>query len=112
MIALLTSIAQTFPGAELVFDAIPPSFSRKTLKGFKVTRGYQAPPMPWGISIDDIPDFVRRIPGLEVVSVQTYADPFPERTRLYWMLARIPPIRRRLAPSLVHVRCKGAGRSR
>lgn len=112
VIALLTHIAETFPGAEVVFDAIPPSFSRRTLKGFKVTRDYEAPPMPWGISIDDIPSFVRRIPGLEVVSVQTYADPFPERTRLYWMLARIPPIRRRLAPSLVHARCGAPGRSR
>lgn len=103
--AWLCRIAEAFPGAEIFFDAIPPGFSRRTLRGLKVTRRYTAPPMPWGISIDDLPAFIRRVPGLRVVSVQSYADPFPQRTRLYHALSRIPPLRRRFAGSLVHVRC-------
>ncbi|WP_420347656.1 class I SAM-dependent methyltransferase [Pelagibius sp.] len=103
--ALLRRIAEAFPAAQIFFDAIPPVFSRKTLRGLKVTRRYTAPPMPWGISIDDLPAFIRRIPGLEVLSVQSYADPFPQRTRLYRTLSRIPALRRRFAASLVHLRC-------
>ncbi|HIC81112.1 MAG TPA: class I SAM-dependent methyltransferase [Kiloniellaceae bacterium] len=104
--ALLCRIAEVFPGAQIFFDAIPPAFSRRTLRGFKVTRRYTAPPMPWGISIDDIPDFVRRIPRLQVASVQSYADPFPRRTRFYRMLSRVPALRRRFAASLAHLRCR------
>ena len=103
--ALLSRIAEVFPGAQIFLDTIPPAFPRRTLRGFKVTRRYQAPPMPWGVSIDDLPDFVGRIPRLQVVSVQSYADPFPRRTRLYRRLSRIPALRRRFAASLVHLRC-------
>ncbi len=102
--SLLTRIGERFPGAELFFDAIPPFASRRTLKGAKVTRLYTAPPMPWGITVDDLPGFLRSIPNLEPVTVQTYADPFPHRIRLYWLLSKIPPVRRTLAGSLVHAR--------
>lgn len=101
---LLTRIGERFQEAEVFFDTIAPFFSRRTAKGMKVTKLYTAPPMPWGISFDDIPDFVRSIPRLEPVSVQTYADPRPQRTRLYKLLSRIPPVRRALAGCLVHAR--------
>ena len=104
--ALLSRIAERFPGAEIFFDTIPPVFSRKTLKGFKVTKRYTAPPMPWGIRIDELPGFLEERCGLEVVSLQTYLDPFPRRTRIYrWLL---PPgfLRRRLTPGLVHARAR------
>lgn len=102
--SLLTRISQRFRGAEIYFDTIPPFFSRKTLKGWKVTRLYTAPPMPWGISYEDIPAFLRSIPNLEPVLVQTYADPYPKRTRLFKLLSYIRPIRRALAGGLVHAR--------
>lgn len=99
---LLERLAARFGGAEVFFDTIPPYFSRKTMRGFKVTPAYTAPPMPWGISVDDIPDFIARIPALDVLRVQTYADPFPRRMRLYKLLSLIAFIRNRLAPGLVH----------
>jgi O-methyltransferase involved in polyketide biosynthesis len=102
--ALLERIARRAPGAEVFFDTIPPHISRKTLSGWKLTPTYTAPPMPWGVSIDDLPGFVASIPDLEAVSVQSYADPFPERTRLYRALSLIPPIRRRYAGGLVLAR--------
>lgn len=101
---LLERLAARFGGAEVFFDTIPPYFSRKTMRGFKVTPAYTAPPMPWGISVDDIPDFIARIPALDVLRVQTYADPFPRRMRLYKFLSLIAFIRNRLAPGLVHGR--------
>ena len=101
---LLTRISERFRGAEVFFDTIAPFFSRRTANGMKVTKLYTAPPMPWGISFDDLPDFLRSIPRLEQISVQTYADPCPKRTRLYKLLSYIPPVRRALAGCLVHAR--------
>ena len=106
VIRLLSAIAERFPSAEVFFDAIPPFFSRKTMSGFNVTKNYRAPQMPWGIAIDEIPGFIGQIPGLQVVSVQSYVEPFPNRTRFYRWLARIPPLRRHFAASLVHLRCE------
>ncbi len=102
--SLLTRISERFHGAEIYFDTIPPFLSRKTLKGWKVTKVYTAPPMPWGITYDDIPDFLRSIPNLEPALVQTYADPYPKRTRLFKLLPYISPVRRALAGGLAHAR--------
>ena len=102
--SLLTLIGERFRGAEIYFDTIPPFLSRKTLKGWRVTKRYTAPPMPWGISYDDIPDFLRSIPNLEPALVQTYADPYPKRTRLFKLLSYIPTVRRAFAGGLVHAR--------
>lgn len=99
---LLTAVAERFPGAEIFFDAIPPLMSRKTLRGHQVTKGYVAPPMPWGISVEDLPGFLRAIPGLHPVVVQDYAAPYPSAMWPYTLLSKIGPIRKRLAPSLAH----------
>ena len=104
VVALLTRLAARFPGAELFFDTIPPYISRRTIEGLNLTKKYTAPPMPWGISLDDIPAFVRGLRRYQVRSIQTYADPFPQRTRLYKLLSYIAVVRRRYAPGLVHLR--------
>ncbi|MEM1146458.1 MAG: class I SAM-dependent methyltransferase [Pseudomonadota bacterium] len=101
---LFTKIGQRFAGAELYFDAIPPIFSKRTVKGMKVTKAYTAPPMPWGISTDDIAPFLTSIPNIEPIKIQTYAQPFPHAMRPYNWLSKIGFIRRALAPSLVHAR--------
>ncbi|WP_419757536.1 class I SAM-dependent methyltransferase [Acidisoma sp.] len=51
---LLAGIAERFPGVELVFDVVPPWFSRLTVIGFQQTPHYRLPVMPWGIGRDDI----------------------------------------------------------
>lgn len=102
VVRLLTEIARRFPSAELFFDTITPYFSRKTLQGFNVTRTYRAPPMPWGITVDDLPAFIAAVPGLTPVTVQTYAEPYPAAMGFYKMLSRIGPVRRMFAPSLAH----------
>ncbi|MEM7138010.1 MAG: class I SAM-dependent methyltransferase [Myxococcota bacterium] len=104
VVGLLTRIAARFAQAEVFFDAIPTWFSNKTMDGFQLTKHYRAPPMPWGISHDDVPAFIRSIPRLEPVQVLTYADPYPSRMRFFRLLGKISAIRRRFAPSLVHVR--------
>ena len=104
VVSLLTAIAARLPAAEIFFDAIPPFLSNKTLRGMQLTKTYRAPPMPWGISIDDLPAFLRAIPSLEPVKVQSYMEPHPSAMRLYRALSKIGPVRQRLAPSLVHAR--------
>ena len=108
---LLSRIGSRFPRAELFFDTITPLVAKRTLKGFNVTRDYTAPPMPWGISMDDIPGFIKSISNLELIRNQTYADPFPFRTPVYKLLSQIPPIRRNLAGGLVHARAANNGLS-
>ncbi|MCG9915233.1 MAG: class I SAM-dependent methyltransferase [Phenylobacterium sp.] len=101
---LLGQIANRFPGAEIYFDIIPPWLSDKTLKGYQVTPAYRAPPMPWGISVDAIGGLLSTIPGLEPLSVRTFAEPYPARMKMAGWLSAIPPLRNQLAPGLVHAR--------
>ena len=44
---LFASIADRFPGSELVFDIIPRWFSHLTLLGLNQTASYRLPSMPW-----------------------------------------------------------------
>ena len=104
VVSLLKRIAGCFQGAQIVFDTIPPFFSRKTLRGFKVTKTYTAPPMPWGIRVGDVPGFLTGVANFTHIHTQTYADPFPDRTRFYRFLSRFAPLRNRLAGALVHAR--------
>ena len=101
---LLARIVERFPGAEIFFDTITPHISAKTAKGWKITKHYTVPVMPWGVTLDALPAFLRSIPGLEPVTIQSYTDPFPQRTRLYSLLSHIASIRRRYAGGLVHTR--------
>ncbi len=48
--ALITDCARRFPGGRMIFDTIPPWFSRRTLRGWRLSPTYTAPPMPFGIT--------------------------------------------------------------
>mgnify|MGYP001801699287 CR=1 FL=1 len=102
---LLRQISARFPMAELCFDTITPLISRKTQRGLRVTRHYTAPPMPWGISVDHVEAFLTTV-GWSPLSVQTYADPFPDRMRLYKWLSHGGPVRRARAGGLVHAQSR------
>ncbi|MEM1131824.1 MAG: class I SAM-dependent methyltransferase [Pseudomonadota bacterium] len=104
VIRLLTAIAERFSGAELFFDTIGPAISQKTKRGLDITKDYRAPEMPWGISIDEIPAFVERIPRLRTLSVKSFSEPFPKRTPVYRIMSGIGILRRRFASSLVHAK--------
>lgn len=97
---LLRRVAVRFPGATVFFDTVPPYFSRRTLKGFKVTPRYQAPPMPWGISFAAIPAFAVDC-GLRLDSVRTFAEPFSSRTPVLQLASKLPFVRDAFAPCLV-----------
>ncbi|MEL7024122.1 MAG: class I SAM-dependent methyltransferase [Pseudomonadota bacterium] len=103
-INLLTTIADVFRDAHVFFDTIPPAFSNRTRRGFHVTPTYRAPPMPWGLSIDDASEFVTTISGLQYRQSWTYGDAIPARTPVLAALSKIGWIRRRLAPGMVYAR--------
>lgn len=70
---LFAAMAERFPSVQIMFDTIPPWFSRKTLRGFGKTRHYTAPPMPWGVKRDDIEALLRSwSPHVHEVAVRPY----------------------------------------
>jgi O-methyltransferase involved in polyketide biosynthesis len=62
--ALITACAAHFPGGRIMFDSIPPWFSRRTLNNFKLSDRYHTPPMPFGINPDDAIAMADEIPGV------------------------------------------------
>ncbi|MFI5510695.1 class I SAM-dependent methyltransferase [Mycobacterium sp. NPDC051804] len=61
---LIRDCAARFPGGQMMFDSIPPWFSRRTLKGLKLSDRYVAPPMPHGLSAEEALTLAGRIPGV------------------------------------------------
>ncbi len=102
--ALLRDMAARFPGAWLAFDHIPRWVSRKTLRGYKKTPHYSAPPMPWGINIDEIEPTLRAwIPNL----AEYHRLPFrwPRGVlRIVFGVWTVAPVVWRLTPGLARIR--------
>jgi O-methyltransferase involved in polyketide biosynthesis len=51
---LLAACAERFPGSAMMFDVIPRWLSKKTLRGWQMTKKYRTPPMPWGIDVNEL----------------------------------------------------------
>jgi O-methyltransferase involved in polyketide biosynthesis len=63
-LGLIRDCAARFPGGQMMFDSIPHWFSKRTLKGLKLSDRYLAPPMPFGLSADEGVALAGRIPGV------------------------------------------------
>ena len=56
-----------------MFDIIPRWASRMTIKGFRKTKHYQMPRMPWGLGQDEVGPLLRRwSPRVQEVKTQPY----------------------------------------
>jgi O-methyltransferase involved in polyketide biosynthesis len=100
---LFAGIASRFPGAEMVFDAVPRWFSRLTLLGLNQTPHYRLPPMPWGINRDEVEPTLRGwMPNLDSVSFLEYRVPRGLPQIINQMAHRMPIVRHEL-PCLVHI---------
>ena len=100
---LFASIADRFPGSELVFDTIPRWFSDLTLLGLNQTASYRLPSMPWGINRDEIEPTLRHWhPRVDTVSFLPYRSP-RGLPRLFAGMTNQIPVARHAVPSLVHV---------
>jgi len=65
-LSLIRDCAARFPGGQMMFDSIPRLFSQRTLKGFKLSDRYIAPPMPFSLSADEGLAMAGTIPGVRV----------------------------------------------
>lgn len=65
-IGLIADCAARFPGGQMMFDSLPPWFSARTLKGFKLSERYLAPAMPFGHSADDALAIAGTVAGVRV----------------------------------------------
>jgi O-methyltransferase involved in polyketide biosynthesis len=100
---LLVTIADRFPGSELVFDAIPRWFSDLTRTGLQQTASYRLPAMPWGINRDEVEPTLRTWhPQVVAVRFLDYRSPrgLPD---LFAGITNRIPVARHAVPSLVHV---------
>jgi O-methyltransferase involved in polyketide biosynthesis len=99
-IALIRECAARFPGGRMMFDSIPPFFSRRTLRGVKLSDRYTAPRMPFGMSPDDALALADTLPG-----VRSARDIMLPPGRGLWKVAAWPPLdriglMRRVRPSI------------
>jgi O-methyltransferase involved in polyketide biosynthesis len=63
-LGLIRECAARFPGGRMMFDNVPPFFSRRTLKGFKLSDRYTVPPMPLAMTPEEGIALVDTIPGI------------------------------------------------
>ncbi|WP_207004235.1 class I SAM-dependent methyltransferase [Trinickia mobilis] len=104
---VIGAIAGHFRQAELLFDAIPHWYSRKTLRGLQKTLDYRVPPMPWSINRDEIERL--RDWGPHVAAVE--AVPWNYFSGFGWTLLRAAmrlPGLRNAAPSAVRIQSRRA----
>jgi O-methyltransferase involved in polyketide biosynthesis len=100
---LFCAIVDRFPGAVLMFDAIPSWFSKRTLQGFGKTKHYTAPPMPWGIGRDDLEPLLRSwSPRVSRVSSVPYGYARNGAIMLMRLFSKLPVLRNQ-APMIAYV---------
>lgn len=63
-LGLIRDCATRFPGGAMMFDSIPHWFSKRSLRGLKLSDRYVAPPMPFALSADEGLALAGRIPGV------------------------------------------------
>ena len=100
VMSLIADCAARFPGGRLFFDSIPALFRNRTLKGYRVSDRYTAPPMPFSLSVSEAARLPAQIPG-----VATAEELQPPPGRKAWrsrMLRKIAalPGPRDLRPSI------------
>ncbi|WP_328987608.1 hypothetical protein [Thiorhodovibrio winogradskyi] len=100
---LLTAIVERFPGVELMFDAIPRWFSRKTMQGLWKTKHYRVPDMTWSVNRDEIEPLLRGwSPRIASVRWQPYRRFRGFPWALFPLIAKVPELRKGV-PSIVQV---------
>ncbi len=64
-LGLIRDCAARFPGGRMMFDNVPPWFSRRTVRGkLKLSDRYVTPPMPFAMTPDEAVALAGRIPGV------------------------------------------------
>ena len=66
-LGLISECARRFPGGQMMFDMPPPWFTFVARRGIRTSLRYKVPPMPFGMSVDEIAKLVDTIPGIQAV---------------------------------------------
>jgi O-methyltransferase involved in polyketide biosynthesis len=88
-LGLIRDCAARFPGGQMMFDSIPHWFSRRTLRGMKLSDRYLAPPMPFGLTADEAVALAESIPGVHAAHEISLPP-----GRGIWKLGAWPPLDR------------------
>lgn len=104
--ALFVKIISKYANVEIIFDAIPRWFSKKSLKGFGKTKNYTAPPMPWGVNRNEIEPLLKKWSD-RIRSVETQLFGFYHGisgTLLRTGVLSHFPIIKNIGPTITHVK--------
>jgi O-methyltransferase involved in polyketide biosynthesis len=66
-LGLIAECAKRFPGGQLMFDLPPPWINKVARRGMRTSLRYQAPPMPFSLSVSEAADLVNTVPGIRAV---------------------------------------------
>jgi O-methyltransferase involved in polyketide biosynthesis len=67
VMSLITECAARFPGGRLFFDSMPAWFRNRTIRGYRMSARYTAPPMPFALSVSEAARLPARITGVAAV---------------------------------------------
>jgi O-methyltransferase involved in polyketide biosynthesis len=66
-LGLIAECAQRFPGGQMMFDLPPRWANTFTRRGFRASLRYRVPPMPFSLSVAEIAELVKTVPGVRAV---------------------------------------------
>jgi O-methyltransferase involved in polyketide biosynthesis len=66
-LGLIAECAQRFPGGQMMFDLPPHWTPCVTRRGLRTSLRYRVPPMPFSLSVGEIADLVKTVPGVRAV---------------------------------------------
>jgi O-methyltransferase involved in polyketide biosynthesis len=90
-LGLINECARRFPTGQLMFDLPPRWIPALTRHGFRTSRRYRVPPMPFSLSVAEIADLVNTVPGVRAVhDVPLPRGRGPVFDLLLWTLQRLP----------------------
>ncbi|ADG98879.1 O-methyltransferase domain protein [Segniliparus rotundus DSM 44985] len=103
---LVVAIVKKFPGAEIVFDVISPTVSKRTIKGYDLTEHYRFPVLHWGVKKKDIAALVRQWhPDLRIVKTHSFGAVHGMQKAIKPLALRLPGLRE-ILPNVIHVQSR------
>ena len=66
-LGLIAECAKRFPGGQMMFDLPPRWFTALIRHGFRTSLRYRVPPMPFSLSVAEIAEPGKTVPGIRAV---------------------------------------------
>jgi O-methyltransferase involved in polyketide biosynthesis len=90
-LGLIAECAARFPGGRMMFDLPPSGLAALHRRGVRTSLRYRVPPMPFTLSVSEVANLVKAVPGIRAV----HDLPFPAGrgkvlNTLIWTAQRLP----------------------